>query len=1113
MSEVTSTHEPDAGRTAGLGSLEIHRASAGSGKTYLLAEKYIIRLMRIATAMQADAYDSMPHRHVLAVTFTNKATNEMKQRIISELYKLKSHAPSDHREKLQNLFPTLDVDRTAGQILDALLQDFQSFQISTIDSFFQRIVRSFARELGLGGEYAVELDNDDMIEQAVDDLYTQVDEGNDELERWMMTFTINQIKEEQGWNIRPQMLRLGKQIFSEQYQQHKQSLEDFLSREHALEDAHKRLDEANDAFLTRLKELADKALEVMQQHGVTDDDFSQKRRRIALLYELQHREIDMGEAGKYGTLNRSYFKEMIDDPAKMAPKNSRRLSEMLNMYNNGFGDAIRQIGHIIDTELTDYISNRLCLKHLDMLAILSHLQQAVGQINHQNNSMLMADTNSLLHKLIDRQENPFVYEKAGISLWHYMIDEFQDTSRLQWDNFLPLVQEAASRGNGSLVVGDVKQSIYRWRNSDWSLMLELSQTPHVASDLHDQQTTNYRSLPDIVRFNNSFFRREVEHIAAHFRDENSKVRPQYAALINSLSDLFAQAYHHLEQKCHKQRDKHGDGYVHIEFVETDGGYKDTLRSLALERSLQILQQMRDRSIALNRVAFIVRYNAEARLLTGYMSEHGVQTVSTEGLLIGNAAPVRFMLSVMRLILSPDDRIQALMMCHEYVRHQLNDSSGTLPEDAGRAVMRAAQFTHDISHAADVPDWTGLYDDAVQTQLAQIAHAPLYEMAEQLVELFQLGRWNNQGAYVQSMLDSVYRYANNHRPDLRAFLQWWDDHGCRQTIPMPDMPDVPQVITIHKSKGLEYDYVIIPFCDWNLDGQSKILWIPRKNEQNPLPLAPIETCREMLVSHYADDYLKEQMQTRMDELNTAYVAFTRPRRELYCIAPKPKSDSGCKTVADLLYDFVRQDAGITCDENGQYHLGVQDQAAVQATDGHVRQPLMMPAFSSIPIGQRQRIRLRASEFILRQQPIETSLLNLGIMMHDLLGRIICKDDQTTALDDMKRDGIVSPSDEPILLDAMRRFWDIEGISRWFDGSWEVHNERTIIDGQGRQHRPDRLMIRGRQAVIVEYKYGRRQAAHARQVGLYMHLIRQMGYETEGWLCYVNEQPHLQQVMPE
>jgi len=1078
--------------------LNIYRASAGSGKTYRLTQDYIHLLF--------DPNKERAHRRILAVTFTNKATDEMKTRILKELHALSQGEKSDYREGLMEKFRMNEeaVNVRAKHILTTILHDYSSFSISTIDRFFQQVIRSFARDIGVHGGYNLELDNTATLEQSVDNLFLDLSKDeNKQLLQWLTAYAEERIEQSENWNMRSNIMDLGKEIFKESYQHKAEDTNRKLHEREFLANYRKSLREIKTAFEAKVKQTATEGLNVMARNGLTHEDFAYKTTNT----------LEKLVKGKLEISNRfiSFADDVTNCYTKSKPQDVKSAIE--SAYNTGLGKCFQQIVELLNVDIVRYNSAVMVLKHINTLGILSDLAVQIKKLTDEQNTMLISDSNMLLNKIIDNSDTPFVYEKTGITIDNFMIDEFQDTSTLQWKNFHPLMSNSLSAGKFNLVVGDVKQSIYRWRNSDWKLLDEQILTDFRSEQIHEENLeTNWRSDKNIIDFNNSFFRRAASLLQSKLNENLQAVLPVYPAL-ETLTHKIEHAYANIHQQTSP---KAGVGRVQVNFIEANEN-EDGWKAESLERLPAMLEELQGRGYRPADICILVRKNDEEQQVIHKLLNYKTTSeakpdvcydiMGNEGLLIGAAASVRFVLGILQLFVNPADSIQQTIVNYEYARGKQHKSEN----EALNACFSISTSEENI--------FSSLFTNEENDRLNQVQHSSLFDMVEQIISLFGIGNWHNEAVFVQAFQDVVFRYTTGKTADLNSFLTWWKKNGGKQCISTPDNQSAMRIMTVHKSKGLDFRVVVMPFCDWDLDSRMRnILWCePTVAPFNELPLLPIEYGSKLGQSIFAENYFDEQMHLYIDSLNVAYVAFTRAKNELICMAPAPKKEvesldkinslsallTACFSVETPGLDTEIIPLSKSFDNVSKvFSLGEQMQAVYKdapSSGGNEK----ISNYPSVSSSDRLRIRHQSLDYLLENQQLTDSRLNYGLIMHDVLRNITRKVDQSKAIQAMIREGRISEQEGETVASEMEKFWSLPETENWFAVEAKVLNETTILIPTGEQYRPDRVVIKGNEATIVDYKFGDKESkAYIQQVKQYMNLIAEMGYQTSGYVCYVS-----------
>ena len=1080
--------------------LKIYRASAGSGKTYQLTKDYIKLLF--------DSKREQAHRQILAVTFTNKATDEMKTRILKELHALSQGSTSDYRADLiSKQYPTEEaVNARAKKILSTILHDYSSFSISTIDRFFQQVIRSFARAIGVHGGYNLELDNTATLEQSVDNLFLDLSKDeNKQLLQWLTAYAEERIEQSENWNMRSNIMDLGKEIFKESYQHKAEDTNRKLHEREFLTNYRKSLREIKTTFEAKLKQTATEALNIIAQNGLMTDSFKGGSRSAMKTLDKLAKGVDKVS---------DTFLALANDVNNCYSKTTAKdlITAIESAYNGGLQQKLAKITELLQIDIISYNSAVMVLKHINTLGILSDLAVQIKKLTDEQNTMLISDSNMLINKIIDNSDTPFVYEKTGITIDNFMIDEFQDTSTLQWKNFHPLMANSLAAGKFNLVVGDVKQSIYRWRNSDWKLLDEQILTDFLPEQiLEENLETNWRSDKNIIDFNNSFFRRAANLLQSKLNENLQAVLPVYPAL-EGLTHKIEHAYTNIHQQTSP---KAGTGRVELRFIAADEN-EDGWKAESLERLPAMLEELQERGFLPADICILVRKNEEEQQVIHRLLNYKTtpeanpdlcyDIMGNEGLLIASAASVRFVLGVLQLFVNPSDSIQQTIVNYEYARAKLNKTENEALNTC-------------FSPASQENVFASLFNNEENERLKQVQHSSLYDMVEQIISLFDIGAWHNEAVFVQAFQDMIFRYSSGKTVDLNSFLSWWKKNGTKQCISTPDNQSAMRIMTVHKSKGLDFRVVIIPFCEWDLDSRMRnILWCePTVAPFNELPLLPIEYGSKLGQSIFAENYFEEQMHLYIDSLNVAYVAFTRAKNELICMAPAPKKELesldkinsmsalllACISVetSDLDAEIIPLSNSFD-DVSKLFSLGEPTKVTFQDSQNYVDNK-KINNYPSVSSSDRLHIRHQSLNYLLENQKLTDSKLNYGIIMHDILHNITRKADQPNAIQAMIREGRINERESKIVEQEMEIFWNLPETEDWFGDSIRVLNETTILTASGAQYRPDRVIIKDNKATIVDYKFGDKESkTHIQQVKQYMSLIAEMGYQTSGFVCYVS-----------
>ena len=1030
--------------------LVVYKASAGSGKTFRLTVEYIKLIVQNPNA----------YRQILAVTFTNKATAEMKSRILSQLYGI-WRQQEDSKGYMEKVCEELDVSpaiasKRAGIALHLLLHNYSYFRVETIDSFFQCVLRNLARELELTANLRVGLNDAQVEEQAVDQMIESL-QATDLLLQWLLKYIMDTISDDRSWNVIGQIKKFGKTIFRDFYKEKRHQLEALNDEKDFFDKYTRTLRQEREDAKEALTQMADTFFETITAEGLEVEDFANRT---------------SGPCGVFIKLKRGDYDESIinktaeaasENPAKWYTKTSNKAQKIHQLAEEKLIPLLHTVISQRPILYKRYKSADLTLRHLSQLRLLGSIESKVRDLNHDANRFLLSDTQQLLHELIKDSDSPFVFEKIGTHLEHIMIDEFQDTSTVQWQNFKILLEEAMSHeGTSNLIVGDVKQSIYRWRSGDWRLLANIKEEFTNADQRLDVEPldTNYRSLPNIIRFNNAFFTEAA-------KQEN------------------VDAYDDVAQKWNEKKPL--EGRVDIQLLTSQDYQQQTLDTLT-----DHLRELLSQGISPKKIAILLRTNSKITLIANHLmaTMPEVSVISDEAFRLDASPAVQVIIQALRSLTHPDDAITRACLQKAYS----GKIDGTLPE---------------------------AFDDSLLL-------LPLYDLIERIYAIFNLHEMKNQSAYLCTFYDYVLNYIGEKSTDVNGFLREWDTNLCSKTIQCSDVDGI-RLLSIHKSKGLEFDHVIIPFCDWLLE-QADVLWCePKEAPCNMLPLAAIDFGKKGMVGTiYEDDYNTEHLQNVVDNLNLLYVAFTRAVESLFVIGKrKGKSSQGgvgnrSELIEKVLPAMALDDTSLTGqDAEGEpieFSFGCmpsKQEGKEKKESGKAKEynpftqtssiiPVEIETFSlktSFKQSNQSKDFVNADDEEFTQQ---SNYIKMGNILHNVFAHIRTTKDIDKALQQMEIEGIIYDAQltrEKIEAMIHKRLGDPR-VKAWFSEDWTLYNECTILLPNGEERRPDRVMTRGDETVVIDFKFGHQREEYHEQVIEYMNLLRQMGHkQVSGYLWFV------------
>ena len=1049
-----------------MSSLLVYKASAGSGKTFTLAVEYIKLLIQNPVA----------YRNILAVTFTNKATGEMKERILSQLYGIATNVKGS-KPYLNKICDELEmsveaVRERASDALIKLIHDYSRFQVTTIDSFFQTVMRNLARELGLGASMNIELDTSTVLDKAVDTLIEQLDIHSPVFTH-LLTYINDLIKEDKTWKIIDSIKEFGRDIFREEFMEQRAIIHAKLKDKDFIPTYKKLLLGTRKNAEASMQKIADTFFHELDIRGIDIDVFKSGSKGIGSYFK-KLRDGNFSHKIRNATVEKCLLdiNEWRSKNCHDALKDDAFLESMKTLLNDA--ENLRQ------KAITIINSCNLSLEHINKVSLLNAIDEEVHALNERKNQFLLAETNILLRQLIQDGDSSFVFEKIGANIRHVMIDEFQDTSRLQWKNFRMLLIEGLSQGADSLIVGDVKQAIYRWRSGDWGILNGLRGKLEAFDIIEKPLSTNRRSEEQVIRFNNDFFISAIDVLnKRHHEDQNEDCVP----LLNAYKDVYQ------EFPDEKAKEK---GYIKVCFpAQTDSL---SFEEATLQTLVEEVSNLLEKGIRMKDIAILVRKNKYIPLIADYFKHAlpGVNVVSSEAYRMEASMALHTLVQAVRVLAHPDDliaRAHLATLCHtdntpfQWDKLQANNIDEYLP----------TQFVE---------------------RLETLRQMPLYELLETLVTLFELHRQDGEEAYLLPFFDAVTEYLKNHTADYDNFLRYWDEKLSGKTIPSGNVEGI-RMFSIHNSKGLEFHTVLVPFCNWQMENErpGQTVWCtPPTEPYSHIDLLPIKYGAEMNQSTYHNTFLKERLELWVDNLNILYVAFTRATANLIVMGRRKEKSFG---VSSLMQETLKKiDTTYNADnpfERGELLLPIE-KPEKEDTNLLLQRPKNISVkFESYnrPLEFRQSNRSAAFIQGEENEPDEQELyLRQGRLLHRIFSDIRTAEDVEPLMQRMEMEGLfgshMSVKDvKRIVSHALSHPFG----AAWFTSEWRLFNEQAIIFRKGEDthlRRPDRVMLSpdGTEIVVVDFKFGTPRDSYIAQVNEYMQLLHRMGYpQVKGYLWYV------------
>ena len=1100
--------------------LTVYRASAGSGKTFTLAVEYISLLVK----------DPENYQHILAVTFTNKATQEMKMRILSQLYGIANSLQSSqqyfNKVKEKTNMPDAVIRNNARAALTLLIHRYNNFRILTIDAFFQQVLRNLAHELGQTANLRVDLNNEEITEKAVDQMIESLEKGQPVLQ-WISTYINNSIEDDNGWNIIGKIKTFGTNIFKDFYKAHEANLKEQLSN-------------ADDfkVYETTLR----------KRRNDIRKTFNSKARSI--LNEIKNANLDIPSnyrSGLYKYLTDSAIAPLTNKPLKAGVLKANESPQ--NWTSSKCAKADKQqiqtlAAEVLSAQLSELIaynndnwnefqSIQLTLSHLSELRLLHAIADAVDNLTKDTNRFMLSNTQALLKELIADSDTPFIFERIGARLKHVMIDEFQDTSTIQWQNFQVLLANCmAQELSQNLIVGDIKQSVYRWRQGDWGILNNIEKSFAHQKIRLETLDYNYRSEKRIIDFNNAFWEQCVANTAKEVAQDDAEK-----------AEIVQKAYEDVAQKTHKTTE---NGFVKISLYPSK-----SMKDAVLEELIETIKELFNNGYGgknQSKIAILVRSKSNIQdivnaLLQSFGNE--INIVSDEAFRLDASLSVNIIVSAMHLLTHPDDVLTrgklVKLYNQEVLKKPLTDTDLLVSINESNNIDTKNIDKKERRKLATEQQMAKLNSQLPPEYVANrelLLGLPIVDLVDKLFMLFGLDQLEGQSSYICTLYDTLNDFLKDHTADIDDFINEWENSLSSKTIQSDEIEGI-RIMTIHKSKGLEFDNVIIPFCNWEMEKKGT-LWCETKNKPAPynkLPLLPIDFSRDKLIGTvFEDDYKEEHFQNIVDNLNLLYVAFTRASKNLFVFGlrqgkttldniakgtpPGNRSyaielalrqvseqlEGSSLSFPDDIGSEIHFEYGTLVPETHEKEHAVADNPFLIKPDKHI------VSIATYPQAATFKQSNKSIEFVKGEDvdPSDrTRYIKIGNVLHQLFSTIYTTADIPARLNELEQQGIIY-NDEITSAQLRTRIEDAitnPQVQEWFSKRWQLYNECTILEynkdtNEMEEHRPDRVMTDGKEFVVVDFKFGKEREEYKKQVQQYMEILIRMGHKkVSGYLWYV------------
>ena len=991
----------------------------------------------------------------------------MKERVLVTLRNMASEKESAIANDLQweLELPGEELNKRAKNVLREIIENYSAFNIVTIDTFTYRLIRSFAVELGLTTNFELELDQKIWLSEAVNDVISKVGEDR-EITNLILEYTLNQVEDDKSWNIAANLNDIGRISHNENHEPflahfESKSIEDFVVFKKKILQNQKKLKE-------EFRSIGEEALQIIRQNGLEQGVFYMNI--LPKFFEQISADPQGINAGKFATVfNRVLNQTTVNKGAYQ--KMSGIIEEVLPALERLFGKAslLYQQQNL----------NQLLLKSITPLAVLSEINKALQAVKKENNIQFLSEFNRLISTHLKEQPAAFIYEKIGEKFKYFFIDEMQDTSGMQWSNLIPLIDNALSSGNsGLLLVGDAKQSIYRWRGGQPEQFIDLSGSTSELQSIHSnpfaiqkslhQLERNYRSFDEVIQFNNSFFTFLSAKFSNHIHQDLYEIGNKQ--LVNAAEG----------------------GYVRIEFLEEIENVqaRDETVPVQIEKIIRELEG----DIELNEICILVSKNKQAVNISDYLNKAGIAVSSAESLLLKNNKKIDFIIEFLKYLSNEKDqhaKFNALYFLFDHWQLKI-DKHHFIKE---LIVIDGPDFYKRLEN------YGLLNSDFVGLNLS------FYDKIEQMIRSFSLTRTSD--AYLQFFLDQVLQFSHKKDHSVINFLDYWELKKDELSVVAPENKDAVNVMTIHKSKGLEFRIVIVPYDLQMRDrNDKKSTWLELENTTYTEDFDHFYVGYGSVLQQIGkkgeelENLFREQEQ--LDNFNLAYVAYTRAVEQLYILCDKPKKEDIARS-SDYLKDFLKE-KHIWDDDKNTYEFG--DKVLSKHSTKEWLSANVLPSFISTP-WQSHDITIAPSPSLFEDQKSEAQLY--GDLFHEIMSKIFSADDVGPVLQNYLEFGLITMEEEGNLRKVIFQIIENEQLKSYFATGKKVFTERELLTSEKEILIPDRLFFNGNGVTIIDYKTGKKDKKHEVQIQKYADCLHKIGYEVQDQiLVYVQNELEIIQI---
>lgn len=1081
-----------------MSKFKIYSSSAGSGKTFTLAKEYL----KLILSEEKPYY----FKHILAITFTNDAANEMKERILSSLEQFADIKEFNEKSKAWDMFRAIAAETNipdeilqfrASKIFHGIIHEYADFSVRTIDSFVNQLVSAFTDDLGLPFNYEIVLDKELVLTEAVERLIEKAGtEEHKELSKILEEFALSKADEGKSWNsLVEDLVSFGGDLLNDQYYPLISKLDDLTTADYRT--IHKNIIVYLQWFEKNVIDLATSGIRTIESEGLCVEDFTQKSKGIGGYFYRLRDKFDE----KVKENPNSYHTKAIENDEWYSKKGtSAGIAFKIDSIKESLRDTFYQIETFRSEHLPKFYLFNLLKPSFHKLSLLKRIKEEFDEILKSRNQVFISEFNRKILQIILNEPIPFIYERLGEKFNHILIDEFQDTSDIQWTNLMPLIENSLAQNKFNLIVGDAKQSIYRWRGGKMELIVhlykgdirEILESNQWVSETQIEQylsispyiepvslNTNYRSSEEIVFFNNDFFETIKNHYA-----------PQYPFLPSIYSEDF-------QQKVAPKSSK--GGHVQIDFLDFDN-----TKLLMLDKIEQIIIDALAEGYELQDIAVLSRKNEHLARVATFLTSKGYEILSRDSLLLNNSGIIKLIVALLKVLNQPQNKLakyEAIYLFYQYMLHHL-------PDRATNDEISDIVESEDINLFYDFFHQKGYTFNAFELQ-----QSTLYNLVEKVMQILGLFEHSNEKEYIFRFLDIALDFGTKQSNHLQDFLKYWEDKKSKLSVQSAGEQNAVTVTTIHRSKGLEYPIVIIPYTNWEImpkhfrnfwgnleDIDFQELASEKDGKTLKLAASPFAFKGDLLETALKPQYEAELQSYFLENLNMLYVAFTRPTDKLFVIAEKNKRGK-LEGISSLLENYLGNKNLFTDEENSYIiHQGVSLKKA--KTEKKQENIFEVDKIISQDRGDRLRLR-RISEKVFDPETLDKSK-DRGNKIHAAFALINSKNDIEEAIQKMIFQGIINENEKKEIQTSIEQVINLPELTPLFSVGLQVENEQEILTPSGKMQRPDRVVIKDDKVFIIDYKTGQASESHQTQIKRYGNLYHQMGYPNiEMLLVYLEE----------